>query len=165
MPEKVEDFVFQDWLETIQSFPERIEMETEVLESNALLWKYRPNGWSIQQVVHHCADSHMNAFIRFKLAITQDSPEIKPYEEAKWAEMSDVLDNDIEDSLMLLKGLHSRWHKVLSSMNSEDLKKVYVHPEYKKEYSLLDALGTYAWHCNHHLEHVIQAKEASGKYN
>ncbi len=102
----------------------------------------------------------MNSFIRFKLSLTEDSPTIRPYEEAKWATLSDTLDTPIYHSLLLLEGLHARWIILLNSLTKEELKKEYVHPEHGKRFNLEESIGIYAWHCRHHLAHVKQALPA-----
>jgi hypothetical protein len=114
---------------------------------------YRPEGWNVRQVIHHCADSHMNALIRFKLALTEDQPTIKPYLQAKWALLSDYrLDPGI--SISLLYGIHQRWVTLMESMSESDWKRSLVHPEYQHEQRLEQTAMLYAWHCAHHLGHV-----------
>lgn len=155
----------ENWINTISEFPEKVKKTTYNLSTEQLNWKYRPNGWMIKQVVHHCADSHMNSFIRFKLALTENFPTIRPYYEDRWAELVDSLDNDLSDSITLLKGLHSKWVKLLSSLNNEDLIKEFVHPEHGTKISLAENIAFYAWHCEHHLAHIHQAIKSEGKYN
>jgi hypothetical protein len=108
--------------------------------------------------VHHCADSHVNAFIRFKLALTEDNPTIKPYTEALWAELPDTLDLPISTSLQILEGVHARMAKVLSTLTEEQLQRTFVHPEHNRTQSIAFTIGSYAWHGKHHLEHVKLAK-------
>lgn len=153
-PEKASAELIQSWINTIESFPEKIKTLTGTLDEVALNRRYRPDGWTIRQLVHHCADSHMNAFIRFKLSITEEAPAIKPYFEDRWAELPDTTGAAITDSLLLLKGLHSRWTVLLRSMSETDLNREYFHPEHNKRYVLWGVLGLYAWHCNHHLAHI-----------
>ncbi|WP_353959581.1 DinB family protein [Aequorivita aurantiaca] len=112
-------------------------------------------------MVHHFADSHINAFIRFKLALTEDNPCIKPYNEALWAEMSDSKTFPVEFSLSILKGLHCRWYVILKNMDDGMLKRKYTHPEHGTEFTLEEAIGMYAWHCNHHLTHIKLIKHKS----
>ena len=101
--------VINNWIDDIERFPSRIkELVTEIQDSQLNL-RYRPEGWTVKQVIHHCADSHMNAFIRFKLALTEETPIIKPYREEKWANLADSLTIEIDESLMLLTGLHKKW--------------------------------------------------------
>lgn len=141
------------WIRTIAGFPKEIASEVLSLTDEQLDTPYRDGGWTVRQVVHHCADSHMNAFIRFKLALTETDPIIKPYYEALWAELPDSKIH-LEPSLNLLKGLHERWSKLLESLDDEDLKRTYVHPEHGRPIPLDEVIGMYAWHCNHHLAHI-----------
>ncbi|WP_240768519.1 YfiT family bacillithiol transferase [Olivibacter sp. XZL3] len=149
------------WMETIALFPKEIAQEVTTLTDEQLDTPYRDGGWTVRQVVHHCADSHMNAFIRFKLALTETDPIIKPYHEALWAELPDSKIH-LEPSLNLLKGLHERWSKLLESLDDEDLKRTYVHPEQGRPIPLDEVIGMYAWHCNHHLAHIIVLKKNNG---
>lgn len=152
-------------IETIASFPEKVKEAIDGKEEEVLQWCYRPEGWTIHQVIHHCADSHMNAFVRFKLAMTEDSPTIKPYMEGLWAEMSDYSDMSHETSLQILTGLHARWAKLLEGMTPEDWERVLIHPEHGGEIKVGWMIGLYDWHCDHHLAHIHQAIQAKGKYN
>lgn len=158
------DKVKLEWIQTIKDFPDEIQLVTEALTNEQLDWKYRPKGWCIKQVVHHCADSHMNSFIRFKLALTEVTPIIRPYEEHLWAEMVDELDYNLVASLLILKGVHHRWVQVLENMTNDDWDKKYIHPASQKTHTLKEALGLYDWHCRHHLAHIKQAIESKGNY-
>lgn len=153
-PAEVPAELKEKWIQSISSFPATVLSLTSDLSSPELSRNYRPDGWNIKQVVHHCADSHMNAFIRFKLTLTEDSPTIRPYFEERWAELDDGNQDDLGDTFTLLKALHSKWSRLLHGLSEEDLKRHYVHPQYGKEFSLLEVLGLYAWHCEHHLGHV-----------
>lgn len=146
------------WIHTIHIFPRYLSREVESLTKHQLVWRYRPKGWTIQQLVHHCADSHMNSVIRFKLALTEDEPAIKAYEESEWADLPDTVDAPIGWSLDLLTVLHQRWTFLLGNLSKKDLKKKYYHPANKSYFSLDEAIALYAWHCEHHLEHIRQAK-------
>jgi len=145
------------WISEIEQFPKQLIELTSQVKPNELQWKYRPNGWTIHQVVHHCADSHMNSFIRFKLSLTEEKPIIKPYSEGEWAELPDVLNVDISASLKIIEGLHTRWTVLLNSLNNTDFKKEFIHPEHGKQFSIAENIGIYAWHSNHHLAHIKQA--------
>lgn len=153
------------WIATIATFPKAIITLTEELTVEQKNWKYRPQGWSIKQVVHHCADSHMNSLIRFKLSLTEKEPTIRPYYEDRWALLVDGQNDDLEDSILLLRGLHNKWTQLLKALTAEDLEKGFVHPEYNKSFTLKEAIALYAWHCQHHLAHIKQAIHAAGKYN
>lgn len=154
----------QHWITTIQSFSQEIEKTTQSLTTEQLNWRYRPDGWSIKQVVHHLADSHMNALIRIKLALTEDSPVIRPYEEARWAELCDGLSNDISASLKIINGVHEKWAHVLKNLSDEQWNKMYFHPQHQRLLSIKEGLGIYDWHCKHHLAHIKQALENNGKF-
>ncbi len=144
----------KSWIEIIGAFPEILQEEIKPMSDNLLDTPYREGGWTARQVVHHCADSHINAFVRFKLALTEDNPVIKPYNEALWAELSDSKFLPVEFSLSILRGLHHRWYVVLRNMDDKMLKRKYTHPEHGTELLLEEAIGMYAWHCNHHLAHI-----------
>lgn len=146
------------WLDTLAGFPAQLAAEVNGLSAAELQRTYRPGGWSIQQLVHHCADSHMNAFIRCKLALTEENPVIKPYDEAVWAEQEDVRSVSIEESLAILKGLHQRWVHFFHHLSNEQYGRAFFHPEHGAPFSMLLALDNYAWHCRHHLAHVRIAK-------
>jgi DinB superfamily len=164
-PQSIDAPIIKKWIGEIESFPERVNTITEGLSVAKANWRYRPNGWTIKQVVHHCGDSHINSFMRFKLVLTEDFPAIRPYFEDKWAELPDSLDDDLKDSILLLKGLHRRWVKLLKSLTESDLKKEFIHPEHGMRFSLDENIGIYAWHCNHHLAHIKQAIKAKGTFN
>jgi len=153
------------WINEIKNFPSQLNIITKNISIQELNWRYRPNGWTVKQVIHHCADSHMNSLIRFKLALTEDTPTIRPYHEDKWAELIDSSDNDISDSMILLKGLHSKWVKLLQNLTEEQLKLEFVHPQHGLKFNLAENIGNYAWHCNHHLEHIKLGIKSNGKNN
>lgn len=157
-PEIITEGIITEWINIIENFPQKLKSEIENLNKNELDFRYRPNGWNILQIVHHCADSHMNSFIRFKLALTEENPTIKPYFEDRWAEHQDYLNSSINHSLQIINGLHSRWVILLRSLNGEDLTRTFYHPESKQKISLRENIGIYAWHCDHHLEHIRNAK-------
>ncbi|WP_040248671.1 YfiT family bacillithiol transferase [Psychroserpens mesophilus] len=164
-PEHISDHEISQWIAHIESFPSKVKELTDDLTVNQLNWKYRPEGWTIKQVVHHCADSHMNSLIRFKLALTEDTPTIKPYYEDRWANLVDGNDDNLEDTLYLLKGLHAKLTTLLRNLSPSDLLKEFVHPEHGKHFRLDETIGVYAWHCNHHLAHIKQALEYKGQFN
>jgi hypothetical protein len=116
---------------------------------------YRPDGWTIRQLIHHVADSHMNAYIRFRLALTEDSPTIKPYMENLWAELPDAKSAQIDLSLQLMKYIHLRWVLLMNSMDEADLARTYVHPETGRIYPLSEVIALYAWHSEHHYQQAF----------
>jgi DinB superfamily len=152
-PENYTPEQIDKWKSTIANFPSNLKNAVNDLTESQLDTPYRPGGWSIRQVVHHCADSHMNAFIRFKLALTENKPTVKAYEEQLWAEQADYK-LPIESSLKIIEGLHFRWATLLTSLTSSDFESKYIHPQSGKELDLYFMLGLYDWHCRHHLGHV-----------
>lgn len=149
------------WIEDIEAVPVRLQAAVEGLTEERLNEPYRPGGWTVRQVVHHMADSHMNSLIRFKLALTEDRPTIKPYDEAAWAELSDSSEAPIELSLALLERLHARWGKLLRSLDDGQWERTFVHPD--SGVVRLDVnLGTYSWHGRHHIAHITALRERMG---
>jgi hypothetical protein len=124
-------------------------------EDDRLDTPYRPDGWTVRQLIHHVADSHMNAYIRFRLALTEDSPTIKPYREDLWAELPDAQSAQVELSLQLLKYIHLRWVLLMNSMDEADLARTYIHPETERGYPLAEVIGIYAWHSEHHYQQAF----------
>lgn len=161
-PEAFTNEFLKSAISIIDSFPEELKQKTEHLTDDQLDTPYRENGWTIRQVVHHCADSHINSIIRFKLALTEEKPTIKPYFEDRFAELPDSKDFPIEASLQILAGTHKRWVALLKSLSDEDLEKTFVHPEHNKEFSLKVNIAIYAWHCKHHLAHITSLKNKMG---
>jgi len=144
----------EDWINVVSNFPAKLRALTDSLSDAQLDLCYRPEGWNIRQLVHHCADSHMNAFVRFKLALTESTPTIRPYEEANWADQVDHHGVPISHSLDIISGVHYRWTVLLQSMSDNDFDRRYIHPEHGLEFSLWQALANYDWHCRHHMRHV-----------
>lgn len=161
-PAKLTSELLNSYTLVIERFPQRLKTEVADLTNEQLDTEYRPDGWTIRQVVHHCADSHMNSFIRFKLALTEDKPIIKPYLGDRWAELTDTKTMPIEPSLSLLTGLHARWTVLLRSLSGKDLSRGFVHPEHGREFQLDENIGLYAWHCNHHLVHITTLIKTKG---
>lgn len=148
------------WIKQIEELPVLITEAIKDLNEQQIDTPYRLGGWTVRQVVHHLADSHMNAYIRFKLAITEANPVIKPYDEREWAELPDYqLPLDI--SLSLLEALHIRWVKLLNSLTQADLEKTFVHPD-TGEISVGKNIGIYAWHGRHHLAHITSLRLLEG---
>lgn len=164
-PTNIGQELIAQWIGDIETFPKRLRVLVEGLSVEELNWNYRPDGWSIKQVVHHCSDSHLNSIIRFKWALTEDTPTIKAYFEDRWAELADSKDDDLTLSLNLIDGLHAKWVRILRSLTADQLERTFFHPESQRHIGLKENIGIYAWHCNHHLAHIEQALAAKGKYN
>jgi len=162
LPEELTPKILSNWINDISTFPEKLQQEIKDLSSEQIDTPYRPDGWNIRQVVHHCADSHMNSFIRLKLSLTEDTPTIKPYYEERWAKLSDSIHYPVESSVKIIEGIHERWTILLNNMTHQDFKRSYLYPCSDKEVSLLEMTGLYAWHCNHHLAHITNLKERKG---
>lgn len=140
-------------IQTLRELPELLRHIVEPLSDAQLDTPYRDDGWTVRQVVHHIADSHANSLIRFKLALTEDWPTIKPYDEAAWANLADSRALPIEPSLAIIHGLHARWVALLEAMQEEDFHKGFIHPERGRQ-DLATALAIYDWHSRHHTEHI-----------
>ncbi len=148
------------WLLDIQYLPQHLENAVLNLDEAQLNTPYREGGWTVQQLVHHLADSHMNAYTRCKLCLTEDNPTIKPYDEVKWSELPDVLDLPIHISITLLHALHRRWHYFLQELTAADWDRTVFHPVNNRSMSLWDLLGIYAWHSRHHVAHILHLRES-----
>ena len=144
-------------INVLDTFPSILKKTIDTLSPQTLMNKYRPNGWTIAQVVHHMADSHMHCYLRMKHALLEDVPSIKDYNEADWAELTDTSLTDLNVSLELLTALHKRWILFLKTLSQKDLSRTYFHPERAKHYPIGTAIMIYAWHCNHHLAHIQNA--------
>lgn len=161
-PETVSPAEIDDCVSRIELFPARLKMAVVQLNDEQLDTQYRPEGWTVRQVVHHCADSHMNAIIRFKLTLTEENAVIRPYMEAKFAELADAKTLPIDSSLKILDGVHFKLGVLIRSMSPDQFARHYVHPEYGTTYRLDQATMLYAWHCDHHLAHVTTLKKRKG---
>jgi len=148
-------------IDQIAATPARMREAVGGLSESQLDTPYRDGGWTVRQVVHHVPDSHMNAYTRVKLALTEEQPTIKPYNEAAWANLNDVRDTPIETSLVLLETLHSRWDKILRAMTDSDFERTLMHPD--MGVMTLDAvIAMYAWHGRHHVGHITSLRARSG---
>jgi hypothetical protein len=148
-----------NWISEISTFPTRLVAAVDRLTAQQLDTQYRPESWTIRQVVHHCADSHMNSFTRFKLALTEEQPIIKPYFEERWAELNDSKKIPIAPSLKIIEGIHERWTALIRSLSEEEKTRTFIHPEHGKTFQLDEVIGFYAWHSNHHLAHITTMKK------
>lgn len=124
--------------------------------------RYRPDGWTIRQLIHHVADSHINAYVRCRLALTEDNPTIKPYKEDRWAELPDAKTASVDLSLQLMKNVHLRWVLLMNSMDAADLARTYTHPETGRAVRLDEVIALYAWHSEHHYQHAFTLAEREG---
>jgi uncharacterized damage-inducible protein DinB len=151
-----------DSIQAIADFPGALRRAVKSLSDAQLDTPYRDGGWTVRQVVHHCADSHMNSFIRMKLAWTEDNPTVKPYFEDRWAELADSKTLALDTSLALLDALHARWVVLLKSQPIAAYKKTLFHPEANRSIMLEEIVAFYAWHSNHHLAHVTTLCKQKG---
>jgi hypothetical protein len=149
------------WIEEVAAAPAALRDAVRGLTSSQIETPYREGGWTIRQVIHHVADSHMNAYVRFRLALTEDEPTIKPYNEAKWAELSDARSSPVEVSLALVDGLHDRWSALMRSMTESDWQRTFRHLELGLV-KLERNAGLYAWHGRHHVAHITGLRQRSG---
>ena len=158
-PQPFSDRQKREWLQDIQFLPGLLETAIENLDEKQLDTPYRDGGWTVRQVIHHVADSHINAYTRMKLGLTEDKPTIKPYEEGLWADLADVKAVPINISITLLYTLHTRWHAAIRDLDNEAWKRTVIHPAAGKELSLWFLLGSYAWHGKHHVAHITSLRE------
>ncbi len=150
-----------EFIAVLEQLPNQMRAAVAGLSQAQLETQYRPDGWSLRQVVHHLPDSHMNSYVRFKLALTEENPTIKPYDEAAWAVLSDTRDTPIEVSLSLLEALHTRWVILLRSLSPQDWKRSFNHPQ-NGPMTLEVTLALYAWHSRHHLAHITGTRARLG---
>lgn len=149
------------WIGVIAQTPTALSTAIEGLSPVQLDTPYRPGGWTVRQVVHHLVDSHLNSYIRFRLALTEAQPQIKPFDEAAWAELADARTAPVELSLGLLAGLHARWVLLLQSLSRADFARTLQHPQ-SGTLNLDQMLGLYAWHGAHHVAHITGLRERNG---
>jgi uncharacterized damage-inducible protein DinB len=149
-----------EFIQIIADLPKNIAQAVEGLSDEQLEAPYRPDGWTLRQTVHHVADSHMNSLTRFKLALTEDNPTIRPYFEDRWALLADNL-LPVEVSLRIIEGIHARLVAVLESLTDEDFQKPLIHPE-SGAWTIEEFLALYAWHSRHHTAHITRTRERSG---
>lgn len=162
IPQPFSQSQLQEWLLDIETLPLQLEYAITNLDEAQLDTQYRPGGWTVKQLVHHVADSHMNAYIRFKLGLTENNPPIKPYDQGAWAELKDTHNLPVNISLTLLHALHKRWYEVLVNIQQEEWDRTVYHTEHKKDMTLWYLLGMYAWHSKHHVAHVRALREREG---
>jgi uncharacterized damage-inducible protein DinB len=149
----------QDWLTDIKFLPNVLENSLLNLDGPQLHTPYREGGWTIWQLVHHIADSHMNAYCRFKLGLTEDNPTIRTYDEKAWAVLNDVKSVPVNVSITLLFALHARWFEAIQKISESEWNKTIFHPEQQRSMTLWQLLGLYAWHGKHHVAHITSLRE------
>jgi uncharacterized damage-inducible protein DinB len=160
-PKAITPALRQAAIEEIAVAPAKIRAAVQGLSDAQLDTPYRAGGWTVRQVVHHLADSHMNAYIRWRLALTETEPTIKPYEEAAWAKLEDAAHAPVEVSLRLLEPLHERWVRMLRSVKAEEFARTFRHPDHGVR-TLDWMLFLYAWHGRHHTAHIMELKKQKG---
>lgn len=160
-PKSVSREELTTFIDQIAEAPARLRSAVEGLSDAQLDTSYRPGGWTILQVAHHVPDSHMNSYVRFRLALTEQEPVIKPYDEAQWAKLADAQTLPVEPSLMLLESLHARWVPLLRSLNDDQWKRSFRHPELGLV-SLENNAALYAWHGRHHVAHITDLRRRMG---
>jgi uncharacterized damage-inducible protein DinB len=152
----------REMIEVIAACPARLREAVAGLNDEQLDTPYRPGGWTVRQVVHHVPDSHLNAYVRTKLALTEEKPTIKPYAEALWAELPDSSKTPIDVSLQLLESMTERWVTLLRSLTTDQFGRSFIHPEHGREMTLDLVLGIYEWHSRHHVAHVTELRKRQG---
>jgi len=155
-PGKFSSENIQSLIKTIDELPQKLNALVSGMTEQQLNTPYRPNGWSVRQVVHHVADSHLNAFMRCKRILTEENPTILPYDQAAWAQLSDSVEGNIQAPLLMLDGLHQRWALLLRGLTHDEFDRMYDHPEHSGPQNLLFIIGLYAWHGDHHCGHIEQ---------
>jgi len=158
-PQPFSEKLKENWLNDIKFLPQLLENAILNLDEPQLQTPYREGGWTIQQLVHHVADSHMNGYTRHKLGLTEDTPTIKPYDEKLWANTNDVENIPVNISITLLYALHTRWHSAICDLTIQDWQRKVIHPEHNREMTLWHLLGNYAWHGKHHVAHITNLRE------
>lgn len=144
----------QRHIQELELFPKQFKAIASELSPAQLNNSYRPGGWNARQIVHHVADSHINAYIRIKLSLTEDKPIIKPYDQDTWADLKDSLELPIDCSLQLIENIHYRMVHIIKSVDKSMLQRSYIHPEYNREFKLQELIALYAWHGKHHAGHL-----------
>jgi uncharacterized damage-inducible protein DinB len=150
------------WIDVVAAAPRALRAAVQGLDDRQLDTSYREGGWTLRQVAHHVPDSHVNAYIRFKLALTEDEPTVKGYEEDRWAELADGRSGSVEVSLALLDALHERWVRLLRAMSPEDFERGFVQPQMGTRLSLGKTIALYAWHGRHHTAQITTLRERQG---
>jgi len=161
-PDSYTPELLSEWISTLEALPLWMDVCIENLDHEHLQMPYREGGWTIQQLVHHVADSHLNAYIRLKLALTEDNPTIKPYDEKAWAELPDTQLVPVNISVTLLHTIHRRMVAILNHLQPSDWERTYFHPEHQRMFPIWEIVAMYAWHSRHHTEHIKRLRERIG---
>ncbi|RPD91686.1 putative metal-dependent hydrolase [Aureibaculum marinum] len=159
IPNPITSQHIRDWITILEEFPEQLSKLVINLTEEQLNTPYRPEGWTVRQVIHHLADSHHNSYIRFKWALTEVKPIIKPYYEDRWAELRDSKSAPILLSLNALTALHQKWVYFLKGLTPNELQHTFIYPDSNEEISLAQNIGIYAWHSVHHYAHINSLKK------
>ncbi len=150
------------WISILEHFPNRLSRLVSNLSETQLNTSYRPEGWTVRQTIHHIYDSHHNAYTRYKWTLTEATPSIKVYDEKEWAETADAKNAPIELSLLAIHSLHAKWVYLIKGLSQEQLWKEFYHPARNCNYKLVETIGSYAWHCNHHYSHIENLMKREG---
>lgn len=159
IPDKISDQVLDIYIKTLKDFPGKIKSIVENWTDEQLDTQYREDGWRTRQLINHLADFSMNSYIRFKLALTEDNPTIKTFNEHQWAELQDSFSIDIKPALQTLRGVHKRWVYELKCLTNKEFESTYFHPDQNRNITLRECLSYCAWHCKHHLAHLQNLKK------
>ena len=162
LPEPITQQHVEQWIRTLEEFPQRLERLVADLNEAQLDTPYRKGGWTIRQVLHHLVDSHTNSYIRFKWALTEEEPVIKAYFEERWAELEDSKAGPVDLALNSLRALHGKWTYFLRTLDENQLKRCFIHPEGNKKVSLAENIGIYSWHSEHHYAHIERLMARKG---
>ncbi|MFG6687663.1 YfiT family bacillithiol transferase [Mariniflexile sp. HNIBRBA6329] len=153
-PSNITSEIIESWISILEHFPNRLENLIKNLSDEQLNTPYRPDGWTVRQVIHHLPDSHLHSYVRFKWTLTEDKPVIKPYFEDRWAELFDYEAAPIQTSLLHLRVIHEKLVYLIKGLSEDELNKSFIHPEMQSEVVLKKNIGIYAWHSNHHYAHI-----------
>ncbi|WP_299160957.1 YfiT family bacillithiol transferase [uncultured Eudoraea sp.] len=162
VPSTISEDQVLEWIRILEHYPNKLELLVKELSTTQLETPYRPDGWTVRQVIHHVADSHHHSYIRFKWALTEETPVIKPYLEKKWAALFDSRTAPIELSLKHLSAVHAKLVYLLKGLSSSDLKRSFVHPESQESTTIIENIGRYVWHGNHHYNHIKNLLKREG---
>ncbi|MCR9264629.1 MAG: putative metal-dependent hydrolase [Flavobacteriaceae bacterium] len=162
IPDPITQQHLDEWISVLENLPQRLADMVLPLSEDQLEAPYRPEGWTVRQLVHHIADSHHHSYIRFKWALTEDNPLIKPYDEKAWAALFDSKSAPIQMSLDHLRVVHAKLVYLLKGLSEEDLQRKFTHPDGNEETTLKENIGRYAWHGSHHFAHIKKLLERKG---